>query len=304
MKIDRLLSILTLLLQKDKVTAPELAMKFEVSRRTILRDVEDICKAGIPVITWQGGKGGISIAEGFKLDKSLLTVDELSSIVAGLGSISSVTDSPGMDNLTAKLSPRRSSIASIRDSILIDLSSHYKTSLSEKISLIKTAITDSKLICFDYYSAKGMESRVIEPCFITFKWSAWYVFGYCLDKCGFRLFKMNRLWKLKMLEQVFIPREIPAEELELGDFLTEANKVTILFDKATEYLLVDAYGPGSYEETADGMLKFTTGYTNREHMISWILGFGEKAKVLEPVELASEIEGIAKKMFHNYEHDI
>jgi len=73
MKIDRLLSIITILLQQNKVTAPELARKLEVSRRTIHRDIDDICRAGIPIITYQGGDGGISIADGFKLDKSVLS---------------------------------------------------------------------------------------------------------------------------------------------------------------------------------------------------------------------------------------
>ena len=82
MKLDRMLGILNILLQKDRVTAPELAEKFEVNRRTIGRDIDSLCKAGIPVVTHQGTGGGISIAEGFKLDKSILTTDELSGIIA------------------------------------------------------------------------------------------------------------------------------------------------------------------------------------------------------------------------------
>lgn len=193
MKIDRLLGIITLLLQRDKVTAPELAKKFEVSRRTIHRDIDDICKAGIPIITYQGGDGGISIADGYKLDKSVLTVDELQSIVAGLKSLGSVSDSARIDGLISKLSPKSEAVVSVKDNILIDLSSHYKSSLSEKISLIKTAITENRLVRFDYYSEKGLSNRTIEPCFITFKWTSWYVFGYCRDRNDFRLFKLNRL---------------------------------------------------------------------------------------------------------------
>lgn len=103
MKIDRLLGIITILLQRDKVTAPELALKFEVSRRTIQRDVEDICKAGIPIITYQGGDGGISIAEGYKLDKTVISVDELNNIIAGLKSIDSVARTEDIGRLITKL---------------------------------------------------------------------------------------------------------------------------------------------------------------------------------------------------------
>ena len=151
MKIDRLLGIITILLQCDKVTAPELAKKFEVSRRTIHRDVDDICKAGIPIITYQGGDGGISIADGYKLDKSALSVAELESIITGLKSLGSVSDTARIEILISKLSPKNEAAVSIKDNVLIDLSSHYKSSLSEKISLIKAAISENKLVSFDYY---------------------------------------------------------------------------------------------------------------------------------------------------------
>ncbi len=169
MKIDRLLGIITILLQHDKVTAPELAKRFEVSRRTIHRDIDDICKAGIPIITYQGGAGGISIAEGYKLDKSVLSVDELQNIITGLKSLGSVSDTLRIEKLISKLTPKSEAVVAIKDSILIDLSSHYKSSLSEKISLIKSAINQNKLVSFDYYSEKGLSNRTIEPYLIVFQ---------------------------------------------------------------------------------------------------------------------------------------
>ncbi len=300
MKIDRQLGIITILLQHSKVTAPELAGKFEVSRRTILRDIDDICKAGIPVVTYQGGDGGIRIAEGYKLDKSVLTVDEINSIIAGLKGIGSVTDPSRTERLINKLAPEKKGIVSMQDSILIDLASHYKSSLSEKIDLIRNAIKAKKVISFDYYSAKGRERRRIEPCIITFKWTSWYVYGFCRDRGDFRLFKLNRLWKPYIEEETFEPREIPSGGAEIGEYLTDENKVTILFDKSVEYLLVDEYGPESYVETDDGKLRMTVGYTNRDHMIRWILGFGEQAEVLEPEELVREIGDTAAGMADKY----
>ena len=304
MKIDRLLGIITLLLQHDKVTAPELAKKFEVSRRTIHRDIDDICKAGIPIITYQGGAGGISIADGYKLDKSVLTVDELQSIITGLKSIGSVSDSAKIEGLISKLSPKSEAVVSVKDSILIDLSSHYKSSLSEKISLLKTAIAENLLVRFDYYSEKGLSNRTIEPYFITFKWTSWYVFGYCRDRNDFRLFKLNRLWRHGVLDEVFAPRELHTSELDLDDYFTDGNRITIMFDKSLEYRLVEEYGPDCYQVADDGRLRFSVGYTNRDYIISWVLGFGDKAKVVEPVDLVNEIKEKAKKIILNYEHDI
>lgn len=300
MKIDRQLGIITILLQHNKVTALELAGKFEVSRRTILRDIDDICMAGIPVTTCQGGDGGIRIAEGYKLDRSVLTVDEVNSIVAGLKGLGSVTDPSRTERLINKLAPEKKGIVSMQDSILIDLASHYKSSLSEKIDLIRKAIKDKKVISFDYYSAKGRDRRSIEPCIIVFKWTSWYVYGYCGDREDFRLFKLNRLWKPCIGEESFEPRNIPGGGDEIGGYLTDEYKVTILLDKSTEYLLVDEYGPESYEDTGDGKLRMTVGYTNRDHMVRWILGFGEKAEVLEPEDLVREVGEIAAGMAEKY----
>ncbi len=278
MKIDRVLGIITILLQRDKVTAPELAEEFGVSRRTIYRDIEDICKAGIPISTYQGGGGGISIVDGYKLDKNVLTVGELQSIVTGLKGLGSISDAAQIERLIAKLSPRPAAIASAEDSILIDLSSHYKSSLSDKISSFRSAISENKLVCFDYYSEKGLSSRVIEPYFITFRWTSWYVYGYCRDRKGFRLFKLNRLWRHRILDEVFAPRGIQSDEIDLDGYFTDENRITIVFDKSAEYRLVEEYGPGCYEVMEDGNMKFSVGYTNRDYMVSWVLGFGDKAR--------------------------
>ncbi|MCO5387550.1 MAG: HTH domain-containing protein [Desulfosporosinus sp.] len=106
MKIDRLLGIVTILLQQDKVTAPELAKKFEVSRRTIHRDIDDICKAGIPIITYQGVMGVFLLPKAIKLDKSVLSIEELQNIITGLKSLGSVSDTPRIERLILKLSPK------------------------------------------------------------------------------------------------------------------------------------------------------------------------------------------------------
>lgn len=304
MKIDRLLGIITILLQCNRTTAPELAKKFEVSRRTIYRDIDDICKAGIPIITYQGGEGGISIVDGYKLDKSVLSVDELQNIITGLKSLGSVSDTAGIDRLISKLAPKGDAVVSIKDSILVDLSSHYKSSLSEKITLFKTAISEKKLVCFDYYSEKGLSKRTIEPYYMTFKWASWYVLGYCRDKNDYRLFKLNRLWRHRIIDEAFNPREIPIKELDLDDYFTDENKITIIFDKSLEYRLIEEYGPDCYEVMEGGNLKFSIRYSNKDYMLSWVLGFGDKARIVEPIDLAKEIKEKAKNIIKNYEHDI
>ena len=130
MKIDRMIGILSILLQQEKVTAPYLAEKFEVSRRTINRDIEDLCRAGIPVQTVQGPKGGISIMEGYKLDSTLLTSSDMQEILAGLRSLDSVSGTKHFAQLMEKLSAGFSVLIPGGQKSLIDLSSWYKDSLA------------------------------------------------------------------------------------------------------------------------------------------------------------------------------
>lgn len=135
MKTDRLIGILSILLQQEKTTAPRLAEKFEVSRRTIGRDIDALCRAGIPICTSQGAGGGISLMEGYRMDKTILTSRDMQMILVGLRSLDSVSGSRYYEQLMEKLKPGASDYVSGRDSILIDLASWYKDSLAPKIEL-------------------------------------------------------------------------------------------------------------------------------------------------------------------------
>lgn len=300
MKIDRMLGIITFLLQTEKTTAAELSEKFEVSKRTILRDIDNIGQSGIPIITLQGGGGGITIAKGFKLDKSILSTMELQNIIAGLKSIGSVSDSAQVEKLIDKLAPNRNGEPIIENSVQIDLASHYKPTLSEKIGLLKRGIKEKRLVQFEYYSEKGMALRSIEPYQITYKWGEWYVLGFCDWRKDFRLFKLNRLWEYDLLEKHFEPREIPKEELERDTFFADEKKVTLIMDSSIEYLLIEAYGPNAYEKRGDGSLKVSLGYTKKDFILSWILSFGEKVKVIEPEEIVKDMRKITESMSKIY----
>lgn len=300
MKLDRLLGILTTLLQNERVTAPYLAEKFEVTRRTISRDIDALCQAGIPVITHQGSGGGISIADGFKLDKSILTADELSGIIAALKGMGSVMDKSPIEKTLDKLSANKETVLSLREPVIIDLASHYKGSLTEKIKQLKTAIKESRLVEFDYYYEKGMTRRRAEPYFIIFQWTSWYLFGYCTDREDWRLFKLMRLWDLTLCRESFLPREIPPEKKNFNENLSDDKKLVALFDPSVRYQLIETYGPKCYTETKEGLLLLETGYTNREYTISWILSFGDKARVLEPADMAVSIRQIAENLMNQY----
>ena len=155
MKMERLIGILSILLQREKVTAPELAEQFEVSRRTIQRDIESLCRAGIPISTVQGMGGGISIMEGYRVDRTVLTDPEMQAMLAGLRSLDSVSGTRRYAQLMEKLSARTGGLVPGGAHMLIDLSSWYKTSLPPKIELIQGAIEQHRAIRFAYFSPQG-----------------------------------------------------------------------------------------------------------------------------------------------------
>ena len=288
MKIDRLIGIITILLQKDKVTAPELAERFEVSRRTINRDIEDISKAGIPIVTTQGYGGGISILDSYKMDKALLNQDELQAIFSGLKGIDSISKTPYLTRMIEKLSGKDNRIQ-VDDTMIVDLSSHYQKPLTQKIDLIKRAIHARQSISFRYYYAKGEAMRYIEPYRLLFRWSSWYVFGYCPEKTAFRLFKLNRLWDICLSGKKFNPREIPAHELEFDDyFSSDTIHLKAVFSESEKYRLIEEYGIDCYSMTDNGQLLFEQDFACYEYMRSWIFSFGDKVTILEPRQLCED----------------
>lgn len=300
MKIDRQIGILSILLQKDTVTAPDLAEQFEVSRRTINRDIEDLCKAGIPIVTKQGVNGGISIMEQYKMDRTLLTNAEMQDILAGLRSLDSVNGTNRYGRLMEKLSAGSSDFMVGNQSVLIDLSSWYKDALAPKIELIRTAIEQARELEFVYYSPKGESVRCIEPYYLIFRWSSWYVWGWCKKRKDFRLFKLNRMDKTQMSEQLFAKRKPPLPDLSNERIFPGTIKIRALFEKEMKWRLVEEFGPYCFEEQSDGKLLFQADYTDKEAAISWLLTFGDKVELLEPLEIREKIADIAKRIQEKY----
>ena len=298
MKLDRLLGILTILLQNDNVTAPYLAKRFEVTRRTIGRDIDALCRAGIPVVTKQGSGGGILIADGYKLDKSVLTVDELTDILAALKGIGSVSEKSRIERMLDKLSAG-AAVVSLREPIIIDLASHSKNQLTETIGLIKRAVLETRLIEFDYISEKGETHRRVEPYFVIFQWSAWYAFGFCTNRQDWRLFRLTRILNLELCAESFSPREIPLEKRDFGASFPDDKTLVAVFDSSVRHQLLEANAL-DWQTEANGDIRLKVGYTNTDFILSWLLSFGSKVKVLEPEEVVAKIRTEAENILSRY----
>ncbi len=299
MKMDRLIGIITTLQQKKTVTAPYLAEKFEVSRRTISRDIEDICRAGIPIATTQGKGGGISIMEGFSLDTTVFTEQELASIFTGLKSLDSISCSASAEKLAQKIGG--SSAIKLADNMVIDLSSYYKDDLAPKLDQIKQAIKESKCIAFHYCYSKGEADKRIEPYLIVFKWSDWYVFGFCKERQDFRMYKLRRLWDLRITDETFAIREVPEEKKQFGSHITDDYVITAVYDASVKYRLVEEYGHTSFTEQEDGTLYTEWGFTTQKGAVEWFLSFGDKVKVIGPPEMVEIMKSTLDSIRNLYE---
>lgn len=300
MKIDRLIGILSVLLQQDRVTAPYLADKFEVSRRTVNRDIEALCKAGIPIVTTQGQNGGISIMEGYRMDRTLLTSGDMQAILAGLRSLDSVSGTSRYQQLMEKLSAGSSDILTSNNHILIDLSSWYKTSLAPKIELIQAAIEQAERISFGYFAPKGESRRMIEPYYLVFHWTSWYVWGWCCERKDYRMFKLNRMAELAGTGEHFEKRIAPIPDLSASTIFPVTLHAKIVLESEMRWRLVEEYGPDCFEEQEDGRLLFCSGFSDKDSLFGWLLSLGAGAKLLEPKELRQEFSELLKQIEEKY----
>ncbi len=300
MKIDRLIGILSVLLQQDMVTAPCLAERFEVSRRTINRDIEDLCRAGIPIVTMPGAGGGISIMENYKVNRTVFTTREMQDILAGLRSLDSVSGTNQYGLLMEKLAAGGSDFVAGNQSVLIDLSSWYKADLAPKIEIIRAAIDGRQELEFLYFSPKKEGRRRIESYYLIFRWSSWYVWGWCTSCRDFRLFKLNRMAELKLSGAGFEPRKVPLPDLKNERIFPGGIRVKAVFEPECKWRLVEEFGLDCFEEQEDGKLLFHADYTDQDNLISWLLTFGDRAELLEPENIRKELRELIEAMRERY----
>lgn len=299
MKIERLIAIIILLLQNKKVTASMLAEKFNVSKRTIYRDITDITLAGIPILTAPGSDGGIRMDDDYKLDKTLFTEQELQAILTGLLSLDSIAEDKRYQQIMDKFLSDRHGIYAA-NKILIDLSSHYKDTLAPKISMIRSAIENSQSISFNYCSSAGERCVQLDPYLIVFQWSSWYVLGKDREKQAFHLFKLNRLWQLENMDQTFELQEIPSEKLAFNQFFTDEIHAVIHFDKRVKYRVIEEYGFDSLTELDENTLRFEFNFTNAEYLLTWVMSFGDDAELIEPIEYRNELLNRSANLLKKY----
>ena len=299
MKDNRLFRILYYILQKGKVTASELADKFEVSVRTIYRDIDSISCAGIPIYALQGKGGGIEIAEDFVLSKSLLSENEKQQIMSAL---------QGLDNTTVQheneLLTKLSALFKMKNTswIEVDFNNWQNNKLYERtFNGIKSAILSKNIVSFTYFSSNEKEtSRRVKPVRLLFKSQDWYLYAFCLLRNDFRYFKLSRIKNLEIhtekfddsFEDVILKKEIPHEN-------TVHIHIKVKFDRKVAFRVYDELN-GKIIEDNDGNLYSEIEITNDYNLYNYIFSFGDGAEVLEPKEIRMQIKEMINKMAGKY----
>lgn len=296
MKTDRLMGILCALTQSERITAAQLAERFEVSKRTILRDIDDLCKAGIPIVSYKGSGGGLSVMDGFKLDKTLLTSSEMQEILAGLKGLDSVSGNKRYRQLIDKIAPE-----SVRmNDIIIDLSSWGKEAVADKIEFIRAAVNGCDKISFTYYSPSDIGERTIEPYSLIFQWAGWYVWGFCEKRQDYRMFKLTRLTDLRLSGEKFQKRDIPEYSCDRLRHTKGEITAEVRFDSSVKWRIIDDFGTDFPEFSEDGSSKIEFTWSDVPSFYQYILSFGDTAEIISPEEYRREFKELLKKILGRY----
>ncbi len=314
MKIDRLLSIVVYLLNRELVSASELADKFEVSVRTIQRDMEAIDLAGIPVVTVQGPRGGYGIMKTFKLDRQLVSPEDIFYIITALKSISDSIDNPKLENTLEKmkgLMPGVPGESFLKHSskLHIDFTMLGGGPDQKRIfQIINTAVEKEKLLRISYTNNKlEKDTRIIEPMTIVFKWRAWYLYAWCRSREDYRFFRISRIREPEILERGFIRRDQGYEEFEsrnsYGPTGTGSGSIEIKLHFKTPMtdLVEEYYDEKNCEKLDDGSIICTVSMPEDGWLYGYILSFGEYVEVLSPPHLRKIIKEGAKKISEVYD---
>lgn len=298
MKVDRLVSIIMILLEKKRVSAQDLADMFEVSPRTIYRDIDAISMAGIPVRSTSGVGGGFEIMPEYKVDKKIFSADDLSALLMGLSNLSGMIRGEELVHALAKVksfipADRAREIELKANQICIDLNPWMGSgNIKPYLEIIKTALQESKLLSFTYMDGHSNRTeRTVEPYQLVLKCNHWYFQGYCRSKNDYRLFRLSRMIDLQMKQETFTPRNYQKPVLDFEEILETLQtdiKIRVhksVLDRVLEFCTYDRVTPDG-----DGYYIVNYPFIERDYYYDMLLSFGDKCECLEPLHIRKELK--------------
>jgi predicted DNA-binding transcriptional regulator YafY len=311
MKTDRLLSIIIYLLNRDLVTARELAEKFEVSVRTIQRDMDAIDLAGIPIVTIQGPSGGYSIMDNFKLDRQYVSADDLFFIITALHSVEASLPGGHIETTIEKMKgllPQQgqSVLHEKQEKLSIDFSAFGGSTRQQQLfRILEKCIDDRRMVRFSYSNNRlERTERTVEPMTLAFKWRSWYLFGFCRLRNDYRLFRLGRIRDLHVLEHRFKRREKGFQKFsrETGEWETAGwIDLCLRFDPLMRPVIEEYYPEEDTSVEEDGSLLVRTRMPEDGWVYGLILSYGKYVEVISPERIRDIIKSAASDVVSLYE---
>lgn len=299
MQINRLFEIVYILLEKKNVTAQELAQRFEVSTRTVYRDIELLSGAGIPIYTVQGKGGGISLLDNFVLDKTTISEEEQEQILLALNSLSE-TQQKDVGNIFSRLCSLFNKSGT--DWIEIDFGYwNNNIEFEEKFDILKQSVLKNKIIEFTYNSTKGEKTyRTVEPLKLIFKGQSWYLYAFCKMRNDNRFFKLTRITNIKLTEKSFIRKNTGRVCNKSYNDRTMKNYIDIVlrFNKSVSFRVYDEFE--DITENADGSFTVKATLPENEWLYSYLLSFQNNVTILEPESIKNKMKSIISSINKNY----
>lgn len=297
MKLQRLIAILTILLRVDRMSAPKLAEKFEVSVRTIYRDIAVLESAGIPIVTTTGIKGGFSILEQYKIDKKLFTSQDFSTLLTGLnsvsGSISDATLNQTLEKIRALIPDDQArNLELSANRLFVDLSPWGNNPvISANLVTLQKALEQDHVVTFTYTTLKEeVSSRKVEPHQLVLKENQWYLRGYCLEREAFRVFKLRRIREVEILSESFTPREFSQKMNDFRDWTHERMlEIELRIHPSLKEQLLDRCSEDAMTTLSDGFIHVHMNFVESDLGYGYLMQFGEKCECLAPLHIRQEL---------------
>ncbi|MDF2926126.1 MAG: transcriptional regulator [Paenibacillaceae bacterium] len=305
MKIERLITIIMILLQREVISAGELARRLEVSRRTIYRDIDTLNMAGLPIFTSQGATGGVGLMKSYKIDHKLFTPSDVQLLAASLGSYKQLYGHKEWANILAKVDSlaqgERPSTRAAAFSVDLSLNAGNR-SLRTLLSVIENGINEQHCIQFDYIDKNGrVTRRQAEPYHVVFKESSWYLQAYCTDKKDYRIFKLARMDRVGLAEERYVWREFTPLPMDGADWMNQERvPVVIRIDLAIRDKVIERYGAENILTTEGDHCLAAFPIVNNEYGYQILLGFGDQCEIIAPAEIRNNFRIYLQRILAKY----
>lgn len=300
-KVERLISIIMILLKKDIVSTTEFAQLFNVSKRTILRDMETLSLSNIPIYSIHGVNGGYGIMDEYKMDKRLLSSSDLENILTALGGLEQILISEEVEMTIKKIEAMVSPLSLNRSIHLSFYDWEGRAEIFQTVKTCQESIVKRRLVSFDYIDKNGTATnRIVEPYQLHFSETRWYLKGYCLHRMGYRTFKLSRIDNLNMDEKTFNPREYLLEQEREASYQPQLVAVKALISPGIKDQFMERYGRKSIENYNAEYLLATIEVPQNSIGFQFLASFGTNLIIVEPGTYVQDFRKYLNKMMENY----